>query len=118
MFGRLRNPRGGYTLPAIGLALLLLAAYTGPGFLPGGPAALFPVTLALGGLACLWGGWRARRAARYDLGRLWDEPSPPPEEPRQDTVPEGEESAPYCGWCDEAYAPGTPRCLQCGRELG
>ena len=34
------------------------------------------------------------------------------------TVADDEIGAPYCGWCDEAYAPGTRRCRSCGRRLG
>ena len=46
-------------------------------------------------------------------------PAPPSEEePYEDQLPEGEEGAPYCGWCDECYPPGTRRCPGCRRELG
>jgi hypothetical protein len=64
-----------------------------------------------------WVRRRREREERYDLRRLYDPREPEVEEPFEDTVPEGNVGAPYCGWCDEAYPPGTYRCRQCGREL-
>ncbi len=115
MFGQIREPGGGFTLLAAGAACLALAAVWLLLPLP----APFGLVLALGeaaaGAVCV-ALWAARRRRdRYDLNRLWDAPTPEPEEPLQDTVPE--EAAPYCGWCDEAYAPGTYRCRRCGRDL-
>jgi hypothetical protein len=116
MFSRFRDPRGRFTLLVSGIACLLLAAFLAPATLTT-PLAALPLGLAVGGIACivLWSRRRARD--RYDLKRLFDEPPPVAEEPYLDQVPEGEVSAPYCGWCDEAYPPGTRRCLRCGRDL-
>ena len=117
MFGRLRDSTPEGTLLRCGIASwalagLLLAMF---GSLP---LAGFP---ALVGTGCLvgWGYtvWNRRKAERYDLRRLWDTPPPDPEEPLTDTIPANEEAVPYCGWCDEAHAPGTYRCTRCGRPL-
>lgn len=116
MFSRLRDPGGRYTLLMAGLALLVLAAWASP-MLAAGALAVVPLGLGLSGLACLGAWWRQRREARYDLNRLWTDLPPADEEPYEDALPEGEASSPYCGWCDEAYPPGTRRCLRCGREL-
>jgi nitrogen fixation-related uncharacterized protein len=116
MFSKLRDPRGKFTLLAAAIALLALAMFTLP--FQGTALAFVPVALLLASLVCgvLW--WRGRKADQYDLRRLFDEPPPSKDEPYEDHIPEGEESAPYCGWCDECYPPGTYRCLRCKRELG
>jgi len=111
MFKHTREPGGRPTYLMAGIASVLLALW----LLPLGPA-WAPASLAFGvaGIAFIGVWWRRRRSERYDLRRLMD-PPPPDDEPYEDTVPE--ESAPYCGWCDEAYPPGTRRCRECGREL-
>lgn len=116
MFGKLRDPQGGYSLLASGIALLVLAGW---GILPalGTAWIALPIVVAISGAGCLVAWWRRRRADPYDLRRLFDEPYRE-EEPYEDTVPQGEASAPYCGWCDECFPPGTHRCRRCGRELG
>ena len=118
MFGRLRSPGGGFTLLAIGVACLALAGLLTPVLLAGTLGMAIAAGLALTGIGFIAAWWRERRRERYDLGRLWAERLPAEEEPYEDTVPEGEESSPYCGCCDEVYAPGTRRCFRCGRELG
>jgi hypothetical protein len=118
MFDRLRNPRGGFTGLMTGLALMALSGFVLLLPLPRGLAVVLAGAVFLAGAASILSWRRARQEDRYDLRRLWDEPPPEPEEPYEDTVPEGDEAAPYCGWCDEAYAPGTRRCHRCGRELG
>jgi hypothetical protein len=83
------------------------------------PGALIGAAVAFAVAVVLYRTWRRKRQEReerYDLRRLL-EPSFEPEEPREDTIPEGDAGAPYCGWCDEAYPPGTYRCRQCGRDL-
>jgi hypothetical protein len=117
MFGRLSDPqKPEATLLRCGIAFWALAGllqFLYPPISPGFPALL--------GTLCLIGWviklWQRRNSERYDLRRLWDAPPPEPEEPFEDTVPTDEEAAPYCGWCDEAYAPGTYRCARCGRPL-
>lgn len=113
MFGRLREPGGSFTLIAGGLACLGLAVM----------AALLPVVglvlsaaLFLTALYLFWKSWKRSQEERYDLRKLL-EPPLHPEEPLFDEVPKDEIGAPYCGWCDEAYAPGTRRCRRCGRDL-
>jgi hypothetical protein len=118
MFSKLRDPRGGYTLLAAGLACLVLAGFLGAPLLPGPVGVGIMGGFTAAGAACIWTWWRRRRAAGYDLTRLWEEPSPSEDVPYEDTIPPDEEGAPYCGWCDEAYPPGTGRCLRCGRDLG
>ena len=110
MFSHLRDPRGRFTLLAIGLACLLLAGFA--------PVPAVCAALVAAGLGCIgcWA-WR-RRQDRYDLKRLFDDPPPSIDEPECDTIEPDEIGAPYCGWCDEAYPPGTYRCRQCGRALG
>lgn len=117
MLSRFREPGGKFSLIAAGVALLILA-----GFLLmvplGGVNLLLSAGVGGAGAVCLWRTWSRERADRYDLKRLFDSPVPDPEEPLLDHVPEDEVGAPYCGWCDEAYAPGTRRCRACGRDLG
>ena len=117
MFTKLRNPRGSFTRLAMGLAFLALAGIVLFLPLPALGALTLAVASAVVGLACLWSWWRLRQEERYDLRRLFEEPPPVAEEPDLETIPEGEESAPYCGWCDEAYPAGTYRCRHCGRSL-
>jgi hypothetical protein len=116
MFGQLRDGPGGFSLLAVGLALLALAGFFLVAPLP--PALIGTVALLsfLAGAGCIGLWWQRRRAARYDLGRLWDDPPPAPEEPDEDVVPE-EAATPYCGWCDEVFPAGTWRCPRCGRQL-
>jgi hypothetical protein len=120
MFKQLRNPTGSSTRLMMGLAFLALAGVFLFVQLPGTVALILAAVSALLGLACLGSWWRLRQEERYDLQRLFDPPPPEPEseEPFLDAVPEGEASAPYCGWCDEAYPPGTYLCTRCGRSLG
>jgi hypothetical protein len=113
MLSRLRDPGGGPSLLMAGLACLGLAAMLAAALGPLGM--LLGAAVAIAGLVFLALAWKRQRETRYDLGRLFDAPEPEPEEPYEDTVPH--ESAPYCGWCDEAYPPGTRRCHRCGREL-
>jgi len=113
MFGRLRDPRGKGTLLMAGVALLALAGFLLA--LPAPAGMVAALAAAAGGIGCLIAWGLAQRSDPYDLRRLGEEPSPP-EEPFEDTL--SEEGAPYCGWCDEAYAPGTRRCLRCARDLG
>lgn len=115
MFQRLRPSPGGQSLLMVGLALLALAGMTLVTPLPTAP--LLAMTAFAAGLACLVVAWQRRRAARYDLSRLWRDAPPAGEEPAGDPAPD-EEASPYCGWCDEVYPPGTWRCARCGRELG
>ena len=117
MFAHLRDPRGGSTLLMAGVALLALAGFAGLVPLPRSISVWLIGLTAAAGLVCLGLWWRRRQSERYDLSRLWEEPAPPPEEPYEDTVPEGTEATPYCGWCDEAYPPGTHRCKRCSRKL-
>lgn len=116
MFSSFRDPNGKFTLLAAAVAFMALAMFTLP--FQGTALAIIPVVLLVGSLLCgvLW--WRRRQADRYDLRRLFDEPPPSLDEPYEDQIPEGEEGAPYCGWCDECYPPGTRRCTRCRRELG
>ena len=117
MFEKLRGPGGGVSLLMIAAAFFGLAGMLVTTPLP----TTFRFGLGLGaviaGVGCAFRWWRERREARYDLSRLWDSPLADPDgaEPLEDTVVD--DAAPYCGWCDEAYAPGTPRCIRCGREL-
>ncbi len=99
-----------------GGALLALAAVIVTIPLPGSLALALAVAAA--GIVSLAAGWKRRRDERYDLSLLWEAPPPEPEEPHRDHIPHDEESAPYCGWCDEAYAPGVSVCRHCGRSLG
>jgi hypothetical protein len=115
MFSRLRDPRGGYSLLMAGIACFLLAGFAGP-ILPFGFALPGMLFFAIAGLVFVGTWWSRRRSDPYDLRKLWDEEPPEPEEPLEDTVPE-DSTAPYCGWCDEAYPPGTGRCHRCGRVL-
>ena len=110
--------RPGSSSLVAGVACLVLAGFVFMLPVPAAFALPFAVVAGAGGLAGLWTGWRRQKAARYDLRRLSDPPPDPPEEPYLDAIPEGEVSAPYCGWCDECYPPGTYRCRECGRELG
>ena len=116
MFSNWRDPQGRFTLLAAAMALLLLALMTVP--LLHGALAVVPLGFGVASLACgiVW--WRRRQADRYDLRRLFDEPPASEDQPYEDHIPEGEVSAPYCGWCDECYAPGTQRCRRCNRVLG
>jgi hypothetical protein len=117
MFGNLRGPGGRFTLLMSGLALLLLAAVLLPAAAMA-RLAVVPAALALTGAACVVVWWRRRKAEQYDLKRLFDDPpAVPGEAPYEDTVAVDEDAAPYCGWCDEAYAPGVRRCVRCGRDL-
>lgn len=116
MFGKLRDPQGGFSLLASGIALLLLSALGLPAVL-GTPWVALPALVAVAGSACMVSWWRRRKVDPYDLRRLFDEPFQE-DQPYEDTVPDGEASAPYCGWCDECFPPGTHRCVRCGRELG
>jgi hypothetical protein len=98
-----------------GMALLALA-----GVIAGATSTgAFGVALAVAaaGLLALALGWRQQRRERYDLNLLWEAPPPDPDEPTHDVIPDDEDGAPYCGWCDEAYPPGVRRCRSCGREL-
>jgi uncharacterized iron-regulated membrane protein len=116
MFGHLQDPRNHSRPLMAGIALLILSGVCLA--VPLGPLVLaLSGVCALLGLASLGIWWKRKRESRYDLRRLWDEPVPEPEEPRYDTVPEGEAAAPYCAWCDEAYPPDTYRCGRCGRQL-
>src|SRR5688572_12441490 len=108
MFSRLREPGGGFSLIASGIAFLILAGFAVLTPIPG-VNLLISVALAVAGLGLLWTAWKRSRADRYDLGKLFDAPPPHPEEPVLDATPDDEIGAPYCGWCDEAYAPGTRR---------
>jgi len=116
MFGKLREPGGGWSLIAAGMALLALSGILAGALPAAGRLGLFLV-LPAAGVVCLALGWRRRQADRYDLKRLFDAPPPEPEEPDEDTVSRDAVGAPYCGWCDEAHPPGAYRCRRCGREL-
>jgi hypothetical protein len=117
MFSRLREPGGRFSLVVGGIACILLAALLVR--LPlRGMNLILAALLAVYGLACFWRAWSADRADRYDLRKLFDAPPTEPEEPHLDHIPRGETSAPYCGWCDECYPPGTKRCRGCNREIG
>jgi hypothetical protein len=117
MFGKLSDPKPQAALLRCGIACLALAGLS----LSLLRSPLLAGIGALVGAGCLgaWGfaAWRHSREGRYDLRRLWDAPPPEPEEPLSDTIPTEEDAAPYCGWCDEAYAPDTYRCTRCGRPL-
>ena len=118
MFGKLRSPSGGGSLLLMGIALLALAGVLLATPLPRQTGVALAAACALAGviLGVTW--WRREQAAKYDLSRLWDTPPADrrgPEEPDIDTVED--EAAPYCGYCDEVYAPGTYRCERCGRGL-
>ena len=99
-----------------GAACVALAGYV---LVEAGRAALVlsPLLLAAG-IACFVVWWVRQRAEKYDLNRLWEEPLPAADEPYHDTIDPNTVGAPYCGWCDEAYPPGTTSCLHCGRALG
>lgn len=118
MFGKLRSPSGGGSLLLIGIALLALAGVLLGTPIPRETALTLAAVSALAGIALgvMW--WRREREAKYDLSRLFDAPPADrhgPEQPYEDTVEE--DAAPYCGFCDEVYAPGTYRCERCGRSL-
>ncbi|MGV3719811.1 MAG: hypothetical protein ACO1SX_02785 [Actinomycetota bacterium] len=117
MFNQLRDPNGKFTLLASGIALFLLAGFTLP--LLRTRAAVIPLGLAAAAVACLVA-WRRRgERDKYDLRTLFDTPAPDElETPYVDAIPDGEVGAPYCGYCDECYAPGTHRCPHCRRALG
>jgi ribosomal protein L40E len=116
MLGRFRKPGGGASQIAVGLAFLALAGFIL--FVPLPRVVQLPVGFVAGLAAavCIWRGWTANRQDPYDLNRLWERDEP--EEPHFDTVDAENVSAPYCGWCDEANAPGAQRCRGCGRPLG
>jgi hypothetical protein len=116
MFSNLRGPGGRFTLLAAAIALMLLALMTLPVFRGG--LIVVPGGLVVASLGCAAVWWRRRQADKYDLRRLFDEPPLSEDRPYLDHIPEGEDSAPYCGWCDECYPPGTYRCRRCNRELG
>ena len=116
MYGQLRGPDGRFTPLAVGAAWLLLGAAALP-FIPTPARNVLLALLVTGAviLGVFW--WLRSRRERYDLQRLIDEPAATRDEPYRDAIPEDEASAPYCGWCDECYPPGTHRCRSCGREL-
>lgn len=118
MFSALRNERGRSSLLMAGIACLALAAALALTALPGTVRLLLSLGFGVAGVGCIGVWWSRRRADRYDLSRLWEEPPPSGDRPYEDTVAHGDEAAPYCGWCDAAYAPGTYRCPTCNRELG
>lgn len=101
-----------------GIACLALAAVAPMAGLPGSVGLMVSLGLGAAGAGCIGVWWSRRRADRYDLNRLWDEPPPSDDAPYEDTLPQGDEGAPYCGWCDEVYPAGTYRCRRCNRELG
>lgn len=107
--------RGGRFVVA-GLACLALGGIAVTLALGAASAALGMVAVGAA-LFCFQRAFAASREERYDLRRLFDAPPPEPEDPRCDDIPEGEIGAPYCGWCDEAYPPGTARCRSCNRPL-
>jgi hypothetical protein len=118
MFGKLRSPSGGGSLLLMGIALLALAGVLLVTPLPRETGVALAIGCGLAGaaLGAVW--WRREQEAKYDLGRLFDTPPADrhaPEEPYQDTVDAN--ASPYCGYCDEVYAPGTYRCERCGRGL-
>lgn len=116
MFNQLRDPNGNFTLLASAIALFLLSGFSLP--LLRTRAAILPLGLAAGAVACLVV-WRRRgQRDKYDLRTLFDTPPPEDETPYVDAIPEGEVSAPYCGYCDECCPPGTHRCPRCRRALG
>ncbi len=117
MFSDLRNNRGSYTPLMAGLACLVLAGFAALAPLPGRGRLLLMLGLGVAGLGGIVAWWVRRREDRYDLNRLWEEPLPSEDEAYQDHLPEGEEGAPYCGWCNEVYPAGTFRCRHCGRAL-
>ena len=84
------------------------------------PGVWLPIAVLAGvsGAGCLVLWWRRKQARKYDLAALYSEPPAAEDEPFEDTVPDDTVGAPYCGWCDEPHAPGTYRCLRCGRALG
>jgi len=117
MFKELRDPNGRFTPLASAVALFVLAALSLP--LMRTRLAVVPLGLLAAGVVnlVLWN--RSRQRDKYDLRSLFD--SPPPDdrdEPYLDAIPNEEVSAPYCGWCDECYPPGTQRCRRCNRALG
>jgi hypothetical protein len=125
MFQNFRDPNGRFSRLSVGVACLLLSGGVlglgaslsqFAGMSSNLPAVLPAALLALFGLSCIGAWWAERRAGRYDLRRLDDAPYPG-EEPHADALEPDETGAPYCGWCDKAYAPGTHRCGHCGRTL-
>ena len=118
MFGKLRGPSGGGSLLLMGIALLALGGVLLGTPLPPATTITLAAFSAFGGFALIVMWWRREQQAKYDLSRLFDTPPADrhgPEEPYDDTVED--EAAPYCGYCDEVYAPGTYRCQRCGRSL-
>jgi hypothetical protein len=116
MFQFLRDPSGRFTLLAGAFALLALAGFTLP--LLRTRLVFLPLLLLVAGLACAVVWHRRQEQDRYDLKKLFD--TPPPDlydEPYEDVVEERDASAPYCGWCDECYPPGTYQCPRCRRAL-
>lgn len=117
MFQHLRDPNGKFTLLASALALLLLAGFALP--LLRTRFALVPIALAAAAVACAVIWKKRQREDQYDLRKLFDTPAPDEQdEPFEDRIEDDEVSAPYCGWCDECYPPGTHQCPRCRRALG
>lgn len=117
MFSDFRNNRGGYTSLMAGLACLVLAGFAALAPLPVRGRLFLMLAFGIAGIAGISAWWLRRRTDRYDLSRLWEEPPPAADEAYEDHLPEGEEGAPYCGWCNEVYPAGTYRCRHCGRVL-
>jgi hypothetical protein len=116
MLSRLREPGGGMSFLAAGLACLALGGFILFVPLPGiAQLGIGAVAMVAAGV-CFWRAWQASRRDPYDLKGLWDREDPP-EEPEWDTLDSQDIPAPYCGYCDEVYEPGTHRCRQCGRSL-
>jgi hypothetical protein len=118
MFDKLRGPSGGGSLLLMGIAFLALAGVLLATPLPNGAGIVLAATSAVFGLALAIVWRRREQEAKYDLRRLFETPPADrhvPDEPYEDTVDAN--AAPYCGFCDEVYAPGTYRCARCGRSL-
>ena len=118
MFGKLRSPSGGGSLLLVAIALLALAGVLLATPLPRESSVMLSALSALAAvtLGAIW--WRREQDTKYDLRRLYETPPADrrgPDEPHEDTV--DSDAAPYCGYCDEVYAPGTYRCERCGRGL-
>jgi hypothetical protein len=115
MFKHTREPGGRLNYLMAGVACIILGGIAA-GYAPilGLPGWMAGLPFLLLGLSLITAWWSRRREDRYRLDRLWEEPVPE-DEPLEDSI--ADEGAPYCGWCDEAYAPGTYRCSRCGREL-
>lgn len=113
---RLTLTPGRWTLATI--ACLTLAVMLPLVFGPGKLGLFLGLAALAGAVRSAYAGVRARRAERYDLHRLVDEPPWDPEEtPVEDTLPPGVEAAVYCAWCDEAFNAVEPRCPRCGRPF-